>query len=203
MGVVSMLKRLPIDLGQANLRGTTKGKLIALDFVPSGQGKTALDVGCREGIQSAWLEGKGYEVTSIDVEKAYSKCLVVDVNDGLPFPDNSFDLIWSSEVIEHLVSPEAFVQECERTLKPGGKLVLTTPNSTFWLYPLARLFGKTAKDLQHPGHLHFFSIRDMQKLFPKGQLFGFFPYWILKFRITKGIGFLSPSFVIVNEKSSV
>jgi SAM-dependent methyltransferase len=200
MDVVSLLKRLPIDMGQANLRGATKGKLIALGSVPCGNGKMALDVGCREGIQSSWLEGKGYEVTSIDLVKSYENCLVVNVNDGLPFPDSSFDLIWASEVIEHLVSPKAFVHECDRTLKPGGKLVLTTPNSTFWLYPLAKLFGKSAKDLQNPGHLHFFSIEAIKSLFPRAELFGFFPYWIVKFRITKGIGFLSPTFVVVHEK---
>lgn len=200
MRLISLLKQLPIDLGQANLRSTTKGKLIALDQVPAGKGGTALDVGCREGLQSEWLERKGYDVRSIDIEKSYAKCLVVDVNEGLPFPDESFDLIWCSEVIEHLLSPEAFIEECERTLKPGGKLVLTTPNSGFWLYPLARLFGKSPKDLQHPGHVHFFGIDDMKRLFPHAQLFGFFPYFILRFRITKGIGPLSPTFVVIHER---
>jgi SAM-dependent methyltransferase len=202
MSLLARLKRLPIDLGQGDLRSTTKGKLIALDLVPEAVGQSALDVGCREGIQSEWLERRGYKVTSIDIERRYSRCQVVDVNHGLPFPDASFDLIWCSEVIEHLESPEAFVRECNRTIKPGGKLVLTTPNSAFWLYPVARLFGMTPKDLQHPGHLHFFSIEDIRRLFPGGQVYGFFPYAILKFRIRGLIGLLSPTFVVVHEKSS-
>jgi SAM-dependent methyltransferase len=202
MSLIARLKRLPIDLGQGDLRNTTKGKLIALDLVPAGAGQPALDVGCREGLQSEWLERRGYQVTSIDIRRRYPRCQVVDVNHGLPFPDASFDVIWCSEVIEHLVSPEAFVRECTRTLRPGGKLVLTTPNSAFWLYPVARLFGMTPKDLQHPGHLHFFSIEDIWRLFPGGQLYGFFPYVILKFRIRRLIGLLSPTFVVVHEKPS-
>ncbi len=202
MSLVSMLKQLPIDFGQANLRSTTKGKLIALSFVPDGSGRTALDVGCREGTQSAWLEGRGYEVTSIDIEKEYARCQVVDVDEGLPFPNESFDLIWCSEVIEHLASPEGFAHECERTLKPGGRLVLTPPNSAFWLYPLARLFGKAPKDLQHPGHRHFFSLSDIRRVFPRGTILGFFPYVVLKFRIRRLIGILSPTFVVIHEKAA-
>ncbi|WP_240902228.1 class I SAM-dependent methyltransferase [Wenzhouxiangella sp. XN24] len=200
MSLIEILKKLPIDLGQGNLRTTTKGKLIALGFVPDGAGRTALDVGCRSGTQSQWMEQRGYTVTSIDINRVYEQCQVVDVNNGLPFPEASFDLIWCSEVIEHLVSPEAFVSECNRVLKPGGRLVLTTPNSTFWLYPVARLFGMTPKDLQHPGHLHFFCIADIKRLFPRARLYGFFPYVIVKFRIRRLIGLLSPTFVVIHER---
>ena len=200
MSWIDNLKSLPIDLGQGNLRRTTKGKLITLDFVPDGAGRTALDVGCRGGAQSRWLEQRGYTVTAIDINRVYLHCQVVDVNNGLPFPEASFDLIWCSEVIEHLISPEAFVSECNRVLKSGGRLVLTTPNSAFWLYPLARLFGLTPKDLQNPGHLHFFSIADIKRLFPSGRLYGFFPYAIVKFRIPRLIGLLSPTFVVIHEK---
>ncbi|MBT8137110.1 MAG: class I SAM-dependent methyltransferase [Gammaproteobacteria bacterium] len=182
------------------MRNTTKGKLIALELVPEGDGHSALDVGCREGTQSRWLERHGYHVASIDIEKHYENALIADVNDGLPFADASYDLVWCSEVIEHLQSPEQFVAECERVLKPGGKLILTTPNSAFWLYPLARLFGKTPRDLQHDGHLHFFSLRDIRQLFPAAHIYGFFPYAIFRFRITRAIGLLSPTFVIEMER---
>ena len=83
--MLNYFKKLPIDFGQGNLRFTTKGKLIALSFVKNGYSKTALDVGCREGLQSKWLEEKGYQVTSIDIKKVFKKCIIADLNEKLFF----------------------------------------------------------------------------------------------------------------------
>lgn len=200
MSFVDTLKKLPIDLGQANLRGTTKGKLIALEHVADGPGKQALDIGCREGMQSEWLKSKGYTVTSIDVEKIYPEALIVDANQDLPFEDSSFDLIWCSEVIEHLEDPFHFRSEVDRLLKPGGMLALTTPNSHFWFYFVAKLFGKSAKELQNPTHLQFFSEEKIREIFPEANHYGFFPYALIRCRIRRCIGPLSPTFVVILEK---
>lgn len=200
MSLTSFLKSLPIDLGQGDLRSTTKGKLIALSHIADGKHHAALDIGCREGIQSEWLKSKGYQVTSIDVEKVYEHALVVDANKDLPFEDSSFDLIWCSEVIEHLNDPTHFRAEAMRLLKPGGKLVLTTPNSYFWFYSVAALFGKTRKALQNPTHVQFFSESDIRSLFPNAEHYGFFPYFVLRCTIKKCIGFLSPTFVVIQDK---
>ena len=52
-----------------------------------------------------------------------------DVNRGLSFlEDQSFDAVVSIEGIEHLESPASFLRECERVLKPGGTLIVATPN---------------------------------------------------------------------------
>jgi ubiquinone/menaquinone biosynthesis C-methylase UbiE len=54
---------------------------------------------------------------------------VVDLNDGeLPYPDQHFDLITFTEVAEHLENYRAVVREIYRILKPGGVVVITTPN---------------------------------------------------------------------------
>ena len=137
MNIINLLKRIPIDLGQGNLRKTTQGKIIAMSHIPFGKNKKALDVGCREGIQSRWLESKGYNTTSTDIENKYEKCVIVNADKELPFKDGEFDIIWCSEVIEHLEDPVKSVSEFRRVLRPGGKLVITTPNSFFWLYKLA------------------------------------------------------------------
>ncbi|MGG6265139.1 class I SAM-dependent methyltransferase [Leptolyngbya sp. AN03gr2] len=47
----------------------------------------------------------------------------------LPCADQSIDWIFAIEVMEHLANPRHFVQEAKRSLKPGGKLVITTPNN--------------------------------------------------------------------------
>ena len=199
--MIELLKKTPIDLAQGSLRGKTQGKIIALSFIKDGSNKTALDIGCREGIQSRWLEKKGYKVSSIDIEKDYEKCIVADANKTLPFKDNSFDLIWCSEVIEHLDNPEENLKEFKRVLKKEGQMILTTPNSYFWLYKIAKLFGKTPKQLQNPGHKHFFSEKHIRNLFPDAEIYGYFPYFLKKFTITKCLNFLTPTFVIVNRKA--
>lgn len=195
--LVRALKQLPIDLGQASYRTNTKGKRIALGLVPKGKGRSALDIGCCEGIQSEWLKQRGYKVTSMDVASTYPGAIVADANRELPFASEQFDLIWCSEVIEHLERPESFKTEVDRLLKPGGRLLLTTPNSAFWIYPVARLFGRTPADLQNPTHLHFFNQEDIRRLFPEGcRILGYFPYSLIKVTISRGVGLLSPTFVV-------
>ena len=198
MGLLTVLKRIPIDVGQGTLRGTTKGKLIAMSAVPWPKaGATALDVGCREGIQTRWLEARGYVVTSIDKEPQYQSAQTVDIEQGLPFPDAAFDLIWCSEVIEHLHNVPHALQEFRRVLKPQGNLIITTPNSYFWLMRSLQLLGFTPSRLQNPDHKQFFHLADIQRLFPSAHISGFFPYMLVKYKITRAIGLLSPTFVIV------
>ena len=196
------LKQIPVDLGQGNLRTKTKGKLIAQEYIAEdGNGLSALDVGCREGHQSELLKERGYHVKSIDIEKTYDDCIVMDANKPLDFENECFDLVWCSEVIEHLEDPIAFAYEVRRVLKNGGQLLLTTPNSCFWLYKIFGLFGVSPKQMQNPTHLHFFHIEDIKRIFPEGELFGFFPYFLLKCKISKCINALSPTFVVRMTKT--
>ena len=55
------------------------------------------------------------------------------IGESLPFPEDTFDCILLSEVIEHLAAPEISIQEAMRVLCPGGRLLVTTPNyRSFW-----------------------------------------------------------------------
>jgi ubiquinone/menaquinone biosynthesis C-methylase UbiE len=55
------------------------------------------------------------------------------IGESLPFPDNTFDCILLSEVIEHLEEPQISIREARRVLCPGGRLLITTPNyRSFW-----------------------------------------------------------------------
>jgi SAM-dependent methyltransferase len=198
--VIGLLRRVPIDLGQRDVAETTKGKQIALELVPRGDGRRALDVGARAGKQTRWLQDRGYQVTSIDVEPVFPECLQVDANQRLPFDDHSFDLIWCSEVIEHLEDPAFALAELRRVTKPGGLLVLTTPNSYAWLFRAIALFGLTPQRIQRKDHIQFFDIDDIKRLAPDAHLYGYFPYAFLKLTIERGIGALSPTFVMTIRK---
>ncbi len=202
MGFIDLLKRIPIDLGQGSVADSTEGKQIAMRLVPSGSGKAALDVGCREGVQTRWLQSHGYEVTSIDVDKRFEGAQVVNANEPLPFPDESFDLVWCSEVIEHLEDPAVSLAELRRVTKPGGELILTTPNSYALLFRFIALFGLTPQRIQRKDHLHFFAEEDIRRLSPDAEILGYFPYMWIKRTIRGAIGHLSPTFVMRIRKPS-
>jgi SAM-dependent methyltransferase len=97
------------------------------------------------------------------------ECRGIDLHGGLPFPDQSVDLAYSVEVLEHLEDQFAFLREVHRVLRPGGRFVLTTPNVLnltsrlrTLLVGFPELFGPLplrAADPQHlGGHIHPVSV---------------------------------------------
>jgi SAM-dependent methyltransferase len=193
---VALLKRLPIDLGQYEVRYTTKGKQILFSLVPDGHGKTALDLGCRDGYWSRKLSARGYKVVSVDLEPLDPSVIRLDANERFPFSDESFDLVWCTEVIEHVKDPSFTLGEIHRLLRPDGLFLMTTPNSDFWLFRMFRLFGVTPAELQNEDHRQFFSFADMPKLMNACELFGYFFYVLFKKTITKDASLLSPTIVV-------
>ncbi len=97
-----------------------------------------LDVGCGRAWVAERLCPRGITVCSLDVSitnprKALqlypfaNHCAVVADAMVLPFPNAVFDCIIASEIIEHLPDPAGFVTELLRVLKPGGRLIVSTP----------------------------------------------------------------------------
>ncbi len=62
---------------------------------------------------------------TFDIDPERNPQILGDIH-AMPFPDNSYDVIVCSEVLEHLHSPYKAIAEIERVLRPGGKLILTT-----------------------------------------------------------------------------
>lgn len=100
-------------------------------------GAVVLEAGCGEGYGADLLAatarlvcGLDYdELTVAHVGKAYPRVRPVRGNlAGLPFGESTVDVVANLQVIEHLWDQEGFLAECRRVLRPGGRLLLTTPN---------------------------------------------------------------------------
>src|SRR5262249_33588782 len=99
-------------------------------------GKRLLDAGCGSGWFSRAAVERGALVTSLDLgvpllvetrKKASVKAVVGDAL-RMPFQDESFDVVVSSEMIEHTPDPGRAIAEMARVLHRGGTLVVTCPN---------------------------------------------------------------------------
>jgi SAM-dependent methyltransferase len=130
----------------------------------------------REARQALGLE--------IDFERAsqanrLNSKMVCGAGEALPFPTNSFDLVLSHEVLEHVTNDRQAACEIVRTLRPGGRLVLFVPNrgypfETHGIYwrgryhfgniPLVNYLPRRLRDRLAP-HVRIYTGRDLQRLF--------------------------------------
>lgn len=149
-----------------------------------------LDVGGATGNLGYALRGEFSKRYTLDIAddcrvpaeskgNSFIRCNV-DV-DGLPFLDatsgSGLDLITALDFIEHILDPERFARECFRVLRPGGMVLINTPNIQYWRH-LASLvidgiFPHTSGDTEvyHGGHVGFYNYRDMWKIFQGGAGF--------------------------------
>ncbi len=105
-------------------------------LIEGGRGRRILDVGCADGEVLRPFVGcdeiHGLDFTQTFVEQACAvgvrarRCDVA--NEPFPYPDGSFDVVFTGETIEHLIDTDRFLTEINRVLRPGGRLVLTAPN---------------------------------------------------------------------------
>lgn len=102
-------------------------------FLPPAPARV-LEVGAGSGWQSSLLAAKGYDVTSVDVSPPPDGALVpVLPIDGvsLPFATNTFDVVFSSNVLEHVVDLTGLLAEADRVLRPAGWSVHVVPTPTW------------------------------------------------------------------------
>lgn len=129
-----------------------------------------LDVGCGNGVFLRRMHDLGWSVTGIDFDskaienarKLHDGGLTFMNTDlsGARFTNDSFDAITMSHVIEHVPDPVALLGEARRILKPGGRLVVTTPNVQSFGH---EKFRDCWSGLDAPRHLQVFSLPALQK----------------------------------------
>lgn len=137
-------------------------------------GRTILEVGCGRGGFACWLArhpARPHRIVAADfaataVRKGMAYALrqqlagvawqVADIV-RLPYPEGSFDTVFSCETVEHVIDPTDAVGELARVLKPGGHLYLTTPSylNPSGLYRLylrlrRRTFTEAGQPINHP-----------------------------------------------------
>lgn len=144
-------------------------------------GKKVLDAGCGVGFFTNAIYEAGFESVGMDIsEKAISEahlkypgiqfqCNALDTR--WPFEDGSFDVVFSTEVIEHIHGIYEMFAEMNRVLKKEGMLILTTPyhglikNLGIMLFGFDRHFNNI-----EGGHIRFFTKKFLNKLL---DMFGF------------------------------
>jgi SAM-dependent methyltransferase len=115
-------------------------------------GKRVLEVGCGAGTDLVRFARGGAVVAGVDLSSSAialarsnfeQQGLAADLREAdgerLPFPDDSFDLVYAHGVVQYTANPRALVAECRRVLKPGGQAIFQVYNRISWLNALSKL----------------------------------------------------------------
>lgn len=134
-------------------------------------GERALDLGCGAGTFTGLLAQAGAEPVGVDVAEAALRraraaqpglrFVLAPFEGPLPLEDGAFDVVWCSEVIEHVADTAPWLSEIRRVLRPAGRLLLTTPNHTR-VAILVHGLEPYAEPLSD--HLHLYTARSLRRL---------------------------------------
>jgi len=136
------------------------------EAVGHAAGRDVLDVGCNTGYGTMRFAPVAQRVVGVDVSPRAIEAARLRAPDGrpefaltsgltLPFADASFDLVTSFQVLEHVSDAIGFLRELERVLRPGGLVILATPNAATRLYPGMKPWNRF--------HVHEYVARELEE----------------------------------------
>lgn len=137
-----------------------------------GRGKI-LDIGCGSGETLAQLKSIGWDVYGLDVDaeaiqvahkRGLKNVSLGSYEDMQKYPDNFFDAIRFYHVIEHLDDPRVCLRLAYKKLKPGGEIIIGTPNMDGLIAKIARQYWY---NLDCPRHLYLFTPKTLGSLVEK------------------------------------
>lgn len=178
------------------------------EFLGDLQGKRVLDMGCGLGHTSVLLAKSGAHVTAFDISRmsiiaARKRGEINGVNDGLvllvaageslPFPDETFDVVFGKGVLHHL-EPKLGAEELYRVMKPGGKAAFSEPMGMNLVLRFARAHlpypDKNPRGADCP--LRYHEIREWVRRFGQARVEEF----QLLSMLERGLGFNRPLHVL-------
>jgi 2-polyprenyl-3-methyl-5-hydroxy-6-metoxy-1,4-benzoquinol methylase len=142
-------------------------------------GARVLDVGCGNGYTAGQLLARGCNVVGIDLSEsgialarktypgARFEVLPADENILASLECAAFDIVVSTEVIEHLYAPRPYVAGCYQALRPGGRFICSTPYHGYLKNLLIALTGRTivhATPLWDGGHIKLWDRKTLAQL---------------------------------------
>jgi SAM-dependent methyltransferase len=166
-GVGPRWRRLLAPLALLHPGGRDELDAAAMHLPSPGKPARLLDVGCGSGVLLARMQSFGWQAEGVELDPDgvnAARARGVLVRQGTleqqAFPENHFDAVHSAHVIEHVYDPVSLLRECHRILKPGGTLVILTPNVESWGH---KQFGSAWLNLDPPRHLVLFSAATLRR----------------------------------------
>jgi SAM-dependent methyltransferase len=152
-----------------------------LSLLGPANSRRLLDVGCGAGTFLTDARDAGWAVSGLEINAKFPEFCrtemgLDDVRVGMisdpPFDEGSFDVVAMLDVLEHMYDPVLSVQQCRRLLKPGGVLVVKSPNGPNQLRKerLRKMLGRGNGYVGNIGHLNQFTPKTLSIAFRKGGL---------------------------------
>ena len=144
-------------------------KLAGRVFAPGGR---LLDVGCGAGLFLKAAESQGWDAAGVEISPAAAEYAATVLHlpvissrlERAGIADSSFDVVTLLDTLEHLGDPLGTLTEARRVLKPGGRLILNTPD---FESSSRRGLGKSWAVLTPAEHLHYFTERTLRRMLEK------------------------------------